>query len=127
MPESYPNGSKTLKNVKLLITSNFSFSQSVFKRLVLQTPKKQGLIRKLLRFTRTREQQITAWLSSIIFFMPLKHKRGMMASFYLKIMFFSPGIMFIITRRNKAYVVVVQIDLSSKCPSDKSRYVSLIS
>ena len=27
---------------KVIITSNFSFSQSVFKRLVLQTPKKQG-------------------------------------------------------------------------------------
>ena len=28
------------------ITSNFSFSQSVFKRLVLQTQKNQGLFRK---------------------------------------------------------------------------------
>ena len=39
-------------------TSNFSFTQSVFKRLVLQTPKKQGLIGRPLRFTRMREQQI---------------------------------------------------------------------
>ena len=92
-------GRKRWKNVKLLITSNFSFSQSVFKRLVLQTPKKQGLIGKLLRFTRMRETQITASSRSITSFMPLKHRRGMMASFYLKIMFFfTPGIMFIITR-----------------------------
>ena len=31
---------------KLLITSNFSFSHSVFKRLVLQTRKNQGLFGK---------------------------------------------------------------------------------
>ena len=37
-------GRKLGENEKLLITSNFSFSQSVFKGLVLQTPKKQGLI-----------------------------------------------------------------------------------
>ena len=29
---------------KLLVTSNFSFSHSVLKRLVLQTPKKPGLV-----------------------------------------------------------------------------------
>ena len=31
---------------KLLVTSNFSFSHSVFDRLVLQTGKNQGLCRK---------------------------------------------------------------------------------
>ena len=32
MPESYPNGQKTLwENEKLIITSNFSFSHSIFK------------------------------------------------------------------------------------------------
>ena len=31
---------------KLLVTSNFSFSHSVFKRLVLQTRKNKGLFRK---------------------------------------------------------------------------------
>ena len=31
---------------KLLVTSNFSFSHSVFKRLVLQTRKNQGLFGK---------------------------------------------------------------------------------
>ena len=34
------------EKVKLLITSNFSFSHSVFKRLVLQTRKNQGLFWK---------------------------------------------------------------------------------
>ena len=34
---------------KLLVTSNFSFSHSVFKRLVLQTRKNQGLFGKGLR------------------------------------------------------------------------------
>ena len=38
---------KTLwEKEKLLITSNFSFSRSVFKRLLLQTHKNQGLFGK---------------------------------------------------------------------------------
>ena len=36
---------------KLLVTSNFSFSYSVFKRLLLQTRKNQGLFGKGLIFT----------------------------------------------------------------------------
>ena len=45
--ESYPNGWKTLREKeKLLVTSNFSFSHSVFKRLVLQTSRNQGLFGK---------------------------------------------------------------------------------
>ena len=47
MAESSLNGLKTLlEKEKLLITSNFSFSHSVFKRLVLQTRKNQGLVGK---------------------------------------------------------------------------------
>ena len=47
MAESSPNRLKTQReNEKLLITSNFSFSHSVFKRLVLQTRKYQGLFEK---------------------------------------------------------------------------------
>ena len=47
MAESYLNGQKTLwEKEKLLVTSNFSFSHSVFKRLVLQTRKNQGLFGK---------------------------------------------------------------------------------
>ena len=41
---------KTLwEKEKLLVTSNFSFSHSVFKRLVLQTHKNQGLFGKGLK------------------------------------------------------------------------------
>ena len=44
MAESYPNGQKTLwEKEKLLVTSNFSFSHSVFKRLVSQGRQKASL------------------------------------------------------------------------------------
>ena len=47
MAESYQNGQKTMREKeKLLVMSNFSFSLSVFKRLVLQTRKNQGLFGK---------------------------------------------------------------------------------
>ena len=47
MAESSPNGEKTLwEKEKLLVTSNFSFSHSVFKRPILQTRKNQGLFGK---------------------------------------------------------------------------------
>ena len=50
MAESYPKGQKTLwEKEKLLVSSNFSFSHSVFKRLVLQTCKSQGLFGKGLK------------------------------------------------------------------------------
>ena len=49
MAESSPNGLKTVREKeKLLVTSNFSFSHSVFKRLVLQTRKNKGLFGKQL-------------------------------------------------------------------------------
>ena len=49
MVDSSPNGYKTLwKKKKLLVISNFSFSQNVFKRLVLQTHKNQGFFGKVL-------------------------------------------------------------------------------
>ena len=45
IPERSPNRLKTLwEKGKLLVTSNFSFSHSVFKRLVMQTRKKPGLV-----------------------------------------------------------------------------------
>ena len=48
--ESSSNGWKTLREKeKLLVTSNFSFSHSVFKRLILQTCKNQGLFVKGLK------------------------------------------------------------------------------
>ena len=50
MAENYPSWLKTLwEKDKLLITSNLSFSHSVFKRLVLQTRKNQGLFGKELK------------------------------------------------------------------------------
>ena len=49
MEESSSNKKKTLwEKEKLHVMSNFSFSLSVFKRLVLQTLKKQGLFGKEL-------------------------------------------------------------------------------
>ena len=42
--ESSPNGYETLwEKEKMLVMSNFTFSHSVFKRLILQTRKNQGL------------------------------------------------------------------------------------
>ena len=50
MAVSSPNRYKTLwEKEKLLVTSNFSFSHGVFKRLVLQTHKNQGLFGKGLK------------------------------------------------------------------------------
>ena len=44
-------GGKTLgEKEKVLVTSNFSFCHSVFKRLVLQTRKNQGLFGKGLKY-----------------------------------------------------------------------------
>ena len=44
LAESYPNGQKTLwEKEKLLVTSNFSFSPSVSKRLVSQGRQKVSL------------------------------------------------------------------------------------
>ena len=61
MVESYLNGLSTLwEKEKLLVTSNFSFSHSVFKRIKLQTRKNQGLFGKGLmvnkKTTRKREK-----------------------------------------------------------------------
>ena len=57
MAESFLKGWKTLQEKeKLLIMSNFSFSCSVFKRLVLQTRNNQGLFGKGLKGKNTTEQ-----------------------------------------------------------------------
>ena len=54
MEESFSNGKKTLlEKEKLLVMSNFSYSHSVFKRLVLQTRKNQGLFGKGLTLYHT--------------------------------------------------------------------------
>ena len=52
MAESSPNRLKTQwEKEKLLVTSNFSFSHSVFKILTLQTRKNQGLFGKGITIT----------------------------------------------------------------------------
>ena len=52
MAEWSLNGLKTLcEKEKLLVTSNFSFSHSVFKRLVQQTRENQGLIKVMTDVT----------------------------------------------------------------------------
>ena len=54
MAESSPNRWETLwEKEKLLVTSNFSFSRSVFKRIGLQTRKNQGLFEKWLFIVAT--------------------------------------------------------------------------
>ena len=55
MEERSSKGQKTLwEKEKLLVTSNFSFSHIVFKRLVLQTRKNQGLFGKGLILGKTQ-------------------------------------------------------------------------
>ena len=54
MAENYLNGQKTMwEKEKLLVTSNFTFFHSVFKRLLLQTRKNQGLFGKGLTHYQT--------------------------------------------------------------------------
>ena len=66
MAKSFLKGEKTLwKKEKLLVTSNFSFSHSVFKRLVLQTRKNQGLFGKGLRRTVMDPESCTILLSMV--------------------------------------------------------------
>ena len=56
MEEWSLNGLKTLcEKEKLLVMSNFSFSHSVFKRLVLQTREPQGLFERVKR----RQEKLT--------------------------------------------------------------------
>ena len=53
MSESSQKGWKTLREkLKLLVTANFFFSHSAFKRLVLQTRENQGLFGKRLNRIR---------------------------------------------------------------------------
>ena len=60
--ESSPNGKKTLwEKEKLLVRSNFSFFHSVFKRLILQTRKNQGLCGKGLKDFKIQIAYKTLW------------------------------------------------------------------
>ena len=50
--KAFETGRKHWEKEKLLVTSNFSFSRSVFKRLIQQTRKNQGLFGKRLKIRR---------------------------------------------------------------------------
>ena len=59
MSECSLNGLKILcEKEKLLVTSNFSFSHSVFKRPVLQTRENQGLFGKGLMTLKNDKKKI---------------------------------------------------------------------
>ena len=73
MAEYSPNGYKTLwEKEKLLVTGNFSFSRSVFKRFVLQTRKNQGkgsdTLLHNLYFTTFINEELLASDSQFLFF-----------------------------------------------------------
>ena len=71
--ERFSNEYKTLRlKGKLLVSSNFSFSHSVFKRLVLQTHKKQGLFEKGLKAFADEKINLTG-RTEIHFGMNRKH------------------------------------------------------
>ena len=66
MAEISLNGLKTLwEKEKLLVSSNFSFSHCVFKRLVLQTGKNQGLFAKGLQGRKCCEKRRKCWLPTM--------------------------------------------------------------
>ena len=67
MIESSPNGLKTLwEKKKLLVTSNFSFSYSVFKRLVLQTLKKRQLVWERVKNTSKEDIFQTSFVCEML-------------------------------------------------------------
>ena len=79
MAESYPNGQKTLwEKEKLLVTSNFSFSHSVFKRLVSQGRQKESLCGnglRILRYRLHRKHYGKKWNCSLY-----RHKQSILES-----------------------------------------------
>ena len=68
MAERCPKGKKTLlEKEKLLVTSNFSFSHNVFKRLVLQTCKIQDFFGKSLKEECIQQGLITICVISPLY------------------------------------------------------------
>ena len=61
------------KEEKLLVTSNFSFSHSVFKRLVLQTRKNRGLFGKGITALTTHPRP--GWATIALGFSKFSHIR----------------------------------------------------
>ena len=64
------------ENNRLLITSNFSFSQSVFKGLLLQTPKKQGLIWETVKIYMDARTTNTFFFEVDYYFYATKTQKG---------------------------------------------------
>ena len=95
MAECSPKGQKTpWEKEKLLVTSNFSFSHSLFKRLVLQTRKDEGLTGKGLNVSPNTSYYIPE-LYLIMFYilciyqyfclnLPCSGKRGGVNSIYMQ-------------------------------------------
>ena len=81
MAESSPNRLKPLwENEKLLVTSNFFFFHSVFKRLLLQTRKNQGLFGKGLTQHLSSESALNLDTSDISSFGKALEEIGQYAS-----------------------------------------------
>ena len=90
MEETYPNGLKRLwEKDNLLVMSNLSSSHSVFKRLVLQTRKNQGLFGKGLTrsfFHFNKNKTISIFVNiSLLYPGKMKVFRGILESAYLSI------------------------------------------
>ena len=91
MAESSPKGQKTLwEKVKLLVTSNFTFSHSVFKRLVLQTRKNQGLFGKELTLSQTSPGFLRVCSASLLKTLWVKEKLLVMSNFSFSYCVFYP-------------------------------------
>ena len=75
MAESSPKEKKTLwEKEKLLIMSDFSLSHSVFKRLVQQTRKNQGLVGKGLTIVCVTKPLSNTCMSKFLTLKPHKEK-----------------------------------------------------
>ena len=75
MTKFFKKGRKQREKEKLLITSNFSFSHSVFKSLVLQTRKNRGLSGKGLIWCKGAKPQVfNPFQKQALVFTCLKYK-----------------------------------------------------
>ena len=118
MAEISPNGLKTMwEKEKLFNTSNFSFSHSVFKRLVLQTRKNQGLFGKGLKECRCCDRSRPYHKASVHF------KRNCLLSLpcngVMPNAFYSPSIL-----RPDCRLYTVKVVCFALCSSDCERFSS---
>ena len=103
MAESSQNGKKTLREKeKLLITSNFSFSNSVFKRPFLQTRENQGLFGKGLSNSYVTFPNPRLSNSSGSFFLDPEKKKTLRKQCWKGRKYWIPGFLF--TRHSSEHV-----------------------